>query len=61
MGVDAAAKVGINADSQLSLTNSEITSSGSHGVPCDEPNDASFSEGSNTFSNNAGNEINGCN
>ena len=56
--MNAAANIGINSTNQLTLTNSEITDSGEHGVYCDE--NPSFTESNNTFSNNAGSNINGC-
>jgi len=58
--MSAAANIGLNTDAQLTLTGSDITNSGQHGVHCDEPSDASFSASGNTYSNNAGTDVNGC-
>jgi len=55
-----AANVGLNTDSELSLTNSTITNSGQHGVYCDEPNQENLSGSGNSISNNVGQNVSGC-
>jgi hypothetical protein len=57
-GPGDAANVTLRSGKELSLSNSEITDSGQHGVYCD--GNATLSASSNTFTNISGDDVNGC-
>ena len=58
-GPGDAANVTLREGKVLSLSNSEITDSGEHGVHCDE-NSATLDASNNTFENISGDDVNGC-
>jgi len=58
-GPGDAANVTLREGKALSLSNSEITDSGEHGVHCDE-NSATLDASNNTFENVSGDDVNGC-
>jgi hypothetical protein len=59
--MSSSANIGIQDGAQLTLNSSTITDSGEHGVHCDGSNAAFTTDGNNSYSNNAGNNVNGCN
>jgi hypothetical protein len=58
--INRAANVALNDGAALTLTRSTITDSGNHGVYCNDT-DVSFTASNNSFRNNAGDDVNGCN
>ena len=63
-GISRAANVALSgafSGGFLDLGNSILTDSGNHGIYCDDPDDATFSDsGGNTFNNNAGQNVANC-